>query len=232
MQSYIKIAHQIEGWFDYKYICPLLEIINRQQNTGHILEIGVHHGKSFIPMTLLLKNKEIAVALDVFEDQQFNYDKSGKGCSSKLKENIEKVYGNDKNIFKKIKIIKEDSTKLKDKDYLKYTKNTKYRIISIDGCHTKNATLIDLNNAINILTDDGIIILDDYFNKDWPGVRFGVDTFMEQNKTYRLIYLNANKFILCNQKYYSKYMKSLRNLPNNIAEHYEKRCWIGNVFLK
>lgn len=59
-------------------------------------------------------------------------------------------------------------------DYLSITQGNKYRIISIEGCHTKSATLYDLNNAIQILTDDVIIILDDYFNHHWPGVKFGI----------------------------------------------------------
>lgn len=229
MEKYLKVVDEIEGWFCHEFICPLLEIVNNNQEKGHILEIGVHHGKSFIPMTLLLKDKETAVAVDVFEDQQFNYDNSGAGCFFKLKENIKKVYDNDE-IFNKIKIIKEDSTKLNSIDYLNYTNCEKYRIISIDGCHTKSATLIDLKNAIEILSEDGIIILDDYFNNHWPGVKFGIDTFMEQNNDYRLIYLNANKFIICHKNNYEKYMNILGNLPNNDAVLYESRCWMGEVF--
>lgn len=231
MNKYINVVDTIDGWFSWEHICPLLEIINANQKDGNILEIGVHHGKSFIPMTLLLKNNEIAVAVDVFEDQQFNYDNSGKGCLKQFKENIKKVYLTN-NIFDKIKIVKCDSTKMNHEDYLTYTNGEKYRMISIDGCHTKNATLNDLENAVKILTDDGIIILDDYLNNDWPGVKFGIDTFMEKNNNYRLIYLNANKFILCHRNYYDNYTALLKNLKNNKAQHYEKRCWNGGVYKK
>ena len=229
MKKYIEVADQIEGWFIYKDICPLLELINKSQQKNHILEIGVHHGKSFIPMITLLKDDEIAVALDVFEDQQYNYDRSGRGCSFKLKDNIKKIYTNN-NIFDKLRIIKNDSTTMTSTDYLNYVNGEKYRIISIDGCHTKSATLIDLKNAIQILSDDGIIILDDYFNEHWPGVKFGIDTFMQENNDYRLIYLNANKFIICHRNNYSKFIKMLHNLPNNNAITYESRCYIGEVF--
>lgn len=231
MEKYKNIAETIEGWFKWDEIIPVLEILNNNQNFGNILEIGVHHGKSFIPMILLLKENEIAIAVDVFEDQQFNYDGSGKGSSIKLNENIKKVFDNE-NIFNKIKIIKEDSTKLNNNDYLCYSNNVKYRIISIDGCHTQHATLIDLWNATKILTEDGIIILDDYFNNSWPGVKFGIDKFMEENNCYRLIYLNANKFILCHKKYYDKYIKLLKKISNNRAIKYESRCWNGEVWKK
>ena len=231
MENYIKNVNTIEGWFNWKYICPLLEIVNKNQKEGNILEIGVHHGKSFIPMTTLLRNNEIAVAVDVFEDQQFNYDGSGKGCSLKLKENIKKVYSTDE-IFNKIKIIKKDSTKMDYNNFLDFTNGDKYRIISIDGCHTKSATLIDLRNAIKILSNDGIIILDDYFNKHWPGVKFGIDTFMEENNNYRLVYLAANKFIICHKDNYTKYMNLFKDFEGNIAQSYESRCWNGEVFKK
>jgi hypothetical protein len=231
MEKFIKVVNSIEGWFEWQSICPLLEIVNNNQEKGNILEIGVHHGKSFIPMITLLRDNEIAVACDVFEDQQFNYDNSGKGCSLKLKENIKKVYDND-NIFDKIKIIKSDSTKMNSDEYLHYTNGDKYRIISIDGCHTQSATLIDLRNAIKILSNDGIIILDDYFNHFWPGVKFGIDKFMEENNDYRLVYLNANKFIICHKDNYTKYINILGNLPNNNAINYESRCYIGEVFKK
>lgn len=163
----------------------ILKKVDEIQGKGHILEIGIHHGESFIPMTTLLKEEEIDVAVDVFEDQQYNYDLSGNGSTIKLKEN---------------------------------TQGNKYRIISIDGCHTKSATLYDLNNAIQILTADVIIILDDYFNHHCPGVKFGVDIFMEQNADFRLVYLNANKFIICNKDFYSQYIDLLGELKGNIAQ--------------
>lgn len=37
-------------------------------------------------MTTLLKEEEIAVAVDVFEDQIYNYDLSGNGSTTKFKE--------------------------------------------------------------------------------------------------------------------------------------------------
>ena len=74
--------------------------------------------------------------------------------------------------------------------------------------------------------------MDDYFNKDWPGVKFGIDKFMEENNDYRLVYLAWNKFIICHRDNYTKYMELLVNLKGNIAQHYESRCWLGEVFKK
>ena len=228
MEKYKAVADSIDGWFDWVVICPVLEMINNMQEKGNILEIGIHHGKSFIPMTALLRNDEIAVAVDVFEDQHLNCDNSGRGCSFNFHNNLLHFYTHEE-ISNKIRIVKNDSTTMKDVDYLKFTNGEKYRLISIDGCHTQNATLIDLTNAVKILSSDGVIILDDYFNLDWPGVKFGIDLFLSENNDHRLIYLGANKFMLCHRDTYCKYM-SILQLPNNSAVRYESRCWNGNVF--
>ena len=49
--NYKNIVNNMEGWFTWNKIIPLLELINTNQEKGNILEIGIHHGKSFIPMT-------------------------------------------------------------------------------------------------------------------------------------------------------------------------------------
>lgn len=230
MELYYNKADEIDGWFNYKIIVPILELINKEQENGNILEIGLFKGKSFIPLIFLLKNNEKAYGIDVFENQQFNYDNSGEGNYDIFISNIKKLFN--ENIFNKIKIIKEDSTKLDKTHYLKYSNNSKYRIISIDGCHTKDATLIDLKNAIDILTDDGIIIIDDYFNNDWPGVKFGVDIYLSNDNSFRVIYIGANKLILCRRNMYDKYIQILKKTDTNFAKNYEKRCWIAGVWKK
>lgn len=208
MNVYLNTCNEIEGWFYAEYIVPVLQKIDSIQSIpGNILEIGVHHGKSFIPMIFLLKQNEVAVAVDVFEDQMYNYDNSGMGDWTIFTKNINKVFNHDYNIYSRLKIIKEDSTKLLHSDYIKYSENNlKYRIISIDGCHTKNATIIDLMNAINLLTEDGVIIMDDYENTDWPGVKEGVDYVMENNPKYCVFYNSYNKYIICNKKFYDKFI--------------------------
>jgi hypothetical protein len=44
---------------------------------GAVGEIGVHHGKFFMPIAGYALQEESAVALDLFEDQSQNFDGSG-----------------------------------------------------------------------------------------------------------------------------------------------------------
>jgi hypothetical protein len=41
-------------------------------------EIGVHHGKFFLPIVGLSVREEPAIAMDLFEQQQHNFDGSGE----------------------------------------------------------------------------------------------------------------------------------------------------------
>lgn len=230
MDEYYKQHNKISGWFNHIEIIPVLKEINKiQENvTGNFLEIGVYHGKSFIPLLFLMKDQEKAVALDVFEDQHLNYDKCGEGSRKMLKINILKFF-NETFIKDRISIVKNDSTKLTHHDYLKLVKN-KYRIISIDGCHTKDATYKDIDNCSKLLTDYGVIIIDDYFNNHWPGVKAGTDLFLSENNNFRVFYFSANKFMICHKKYFDIYNDKFKNFENNNANKYYERCIIANVW--
>jgi hypothetical protein len=227
MDKYFKHAECIDGWFDYKIIVPILWKLNGIQSVGNILEIGVHHGKSFIPMIFLLHDNEEIMAVDIFEDQQFNVDGSGHGSHEIFVKHIQHIC-QDNAILSRVKIMKGDTTKLKSTDYMTVT-NNKFRIISIDGSHTKHATIIDLNNAMNILSSDGFIIIDDYFNNDWPGVRAGVEHVLENNNNYRIFYLDKAKMFVCHVSNYNKFFNVVKHEPNNIALHYEQRCCIAGT---
>ena len=57
-----------------------------------LCEIGVHHGKSFIPI-VLFSGDSVCHCVDVFEDQSLNIDSSGRGdyevfCRNLTKFNI------------------------------------------------------------------------------------------------------------------------------------------------
>jgi hypothetical protein len=45
---------------------------------GTVGEIGVHHGKFLMPIVGYASKHEPAVAMDLFEDQKSNIDKSGR----------------------------------------------------------------------------------------------------------------------------------------------------------
>ena len=52
------------------------------------MEIGVHHGQFFIALNQLIPSNFTSYAIDVFDNQQLNIDKSGEGNKSKFIENL------------------------------------------------------------------------------------------------------------------------------------------------
>jgi hypothetical protein len=203
----------LDGWFEKPFL-QILKAINAYQVEhnieGNLGEIGVYHGKSLIPLCLLSQENELTLAVDCFDDQQYNYDLSGMGCTfDKFSANIAK-YCSDK--ASNLVVYRCDSSKATSEEYLAKVNNKKFRIFSIDGCHRAEETYTDLHNVHQALQEGGVIIIDDYFNKDWPGVSNGVSKYLYECQNLRPFFIGFNKLLLAHPNYAEIYFDYLRNL--------------------
>lgn len=169
--------HETEGWLVDSVRWPLevvAELHHERGITGSILEIGVHHGKFFIPLALLSDPKrERCVAIDVFGKQDLNIDRSGAGAQAPFRANLAKYAPG-----RRVEIIEADSLALTVADRVRLVQeNGPVRIASIDGGHTAEHTVNDLNLVQDMVTGGAVVILDDYYNAHWPGVHEGVARF-------------------------------------------------------
>ncbi len=57
--------------------------------------------------------------------------------------------------------------RLTSDDYFSKYKESKFDLIFLDGLHTYKQTKKDLLNALDVLNDGGIIVLDDFIPRDW-----------------------------------------------------------------
>ncbi len=161
--------HQVEGWLNEGALSGLALVALCQelaQTRGAIVEIGVHHGRLFIAMALVRHAGEQAVAYDVFEDQWLNVDNSGLGSQAALLANIDKHIGS----MDEVVVVKKDSLTLSAQDILRDTGGQNVRLFSVDGGHTCAHALNDLHLAGEVLAPGGVVIVDDFFHPDWPGV--------------------------------------------------------------
>src|SRR5450631_1695169 len=65
----------VHGWLGGGAITATLVIHDwqvRNNVQGNVAEIGIHHGKYFLVLKNLCRPEEIAIAIDVFEDQHLN----------------------------------------------------------------------------------------------------------------------------------------------------------------
>ena len=225
IDNYLKIGFEkVEGWCSSS-IPPLTKTISdyQAQNAieGGVLEIGVHHGKFFIVLHNLTNTTlEPSVAIDVFDEQALNIDYSGKGNRAIFERNVAEYASNPQSIH----CISRDSTELSAADVVKIeSEYGKFRIISIDGGHTAEHTINDFNIASNLICNGGVVILDDYYNQDWPGVHEGVAYLFLHNRPKLVPFLVApNKLFFTTISYRKKMFDLITNFIKNRATRLEK----------
>lgn len=207
LDQYIKSGkNKIGGWFarsDAEIFRILL--YNQFQNgtQGAIAEIGVHHGKSFIPLALCNDSRN-CYAIDIFGQQGLNIDVSGKGDRERFVANLlaHQVRASDIHIDARL------STDVKADDIT--GKVGKVRFFHIDGGHHFDAITGDLKLGEQVLLDDGIIAVDDVFRPEWPEVSIGLFAFLRECKTDLAIFaIGYNKTYLCKRPSIGRYRAAL-----------------------
>ena len=71
------------------------------------------------------------------------------------------------------------------------------RFVSVDGGHTAEITAHDLATAEAAIAEGGVIVVDDVFNEQWPGVGDGVRRYFERRPNLVPFAIGANKTYFC-----------------------------------
>lgn len=221
----------VEGWLS-AHTLSLVHYLSQFQGenniSGNVIEIGVFHGRFFIALCLLLKRGEKALAIDVFEDQQFNLDGAGKGDYGIFSENLIKKLGSTDHI----EILKADSLRLEAEQVLKKLGGVKSRLFSVDGCHTVEHTQNDLLLAAKTIAPGGIIILDDIENQAWPGVWEGARLFLQQASNIVPVAIAYNKLYLTTIDFRARYLAYLLQLSATQTDTIENANIHGHKVLR
>jgi len=174
-----EMDRQVEGWFspaDGLAIGECLRLQETEGVKGDVAEIGVHHGKSFLAIAIGARSGEVAYAIDIFDKQNLNIDKSGSG-------NLDKFLANCRKFPLRATVMPLAMSSLelarREKEFL-----TPLRFLSIDGGHTRDITRNDLEIADRILVEQGICCVDDIIHFDWPGVISGVIAFLSKSSIW------------------------------------------------
>lgn len=174
--------------------------------TGHVAEIGVHEGRLFILLCLLRNDTEAAVAVDVFERQDLNRDRSGRGNFARLRRNLRKYVRHGTAPI----LISADSRDLSSATLVEAA-GGQFRLFSVDGGHEAETVFHDLEVAAGALRQGGIILLDDFFNEGWPGVADGTCRFFASQRFPDLVpfAIAQNKVLIGECAYAENYRKAL-----------------------
>ena len=204
---------QIEGW-----LCPttahimatLAEQQTRLRMRGDLAEIGVHHGKSFLVLANAIAPREKIFAIDVFEDQYKNIDQSGRGDRQIFLNRIDAYAPGTP-----VEIIQESSLDLPAIGWPQSHSNS-IRFFSIDGSHTREATLNDLRIAEQTTKDGAIVAVDDVMSPHWLGVISGLFDYLSSGGELIPFAIIPNKMLLARGR------RMKETWLNLIRTHYER----------
>ncbi|WP_241473500.1 class I SAM-dependent methyltransferase [Mycolicibacterium neoaurum] len=203
--AYRHIGHRrVQGYTETAAI-GLLHAVDDYQRAagigGPIAEIGVHHGQLFIAMKLLQQPGEASIAIDLFEDQDANIDKSGQGDRDRFLAHLDSWTDRDGLV-----IHQGDSTQISPGEIAEMSG---VRLFSVDGGHTQEIVLSDMRLAEKSLTEGGVVIADDVFNQQWPGVCVGTVHYMEQGGALVPFYIGYNKVLFTQPEHAARYRQAL-----------------------
>jgi hypothetical protein len=202
----------VQGWCGEALfeIVDLLNSLNFNQGGG-VCEIGVHHGKFYLLLNQVTEAEDSSFAIDLFEDQSLNIDKSGMGSADAFRANLN-LY--DVHQGRNTTLISADSTDSHAVgELLEKIGRGSIRFFSIDGGHTARHTINDLNLANLLTKNSGVVILDDVLNHHWLGVFEGVVKFLLSEPTLIPFAIGYNKLFLCKLSYHEKYLLAFQQSP-------------------
>ncbi len=164
---------EVSGWMAPAPVETLRDLAAAQDEGGHVAEIGIHHGQTFILLALLCGEGERAVGFDLFEMQSENVDSSGLGDRDQLEHNLHSAGVADD----RVRVETKNSLRLQP-GHIVDLAGGRIRLFSVDGGHTAVTTMNDLWVADRCLTRGGIVVLDDAFSSVWPAVGEGMHSYL------------------------------------------------------
>ena len=198
-----EISPQIDGWFyplDMMMFAMTEFFSKAIAAKGDIAEIGVWKGKSLTLLALLADTSEQIYAMDLFsgdllEQTQVNISKF---TNQQQSNRVQYITGN----------TADYST-----EYLKSLFKNKLRFLHIDAGHEYHEVLHTLTLTAPFMQDNGIIVMDDYHDREFPGVHTATLDYCFETTNGRWVpfLAGANKIYLANPVYAKQFQLFLCN---------------------
>ncbi|NOZ72138.1 MAG: class I SAM-dependent methyltransferase [Chloroflexi bacterium] len=170
----------IPGWFTYDDCVHFHLVLSMQSYLGikgDLLEIGSYHGRSTACMAAYLQPGERLVVCDAFE-QPTDDAYHDKPSPARLRHNLLLV--NPELDWAQVDVRVGLSSELELGAAL-------FRFIHIDGGHSPEVALADMRLCAAHLAPQGVMVMDDYENRYWPGVTAAVDLFLAEYSDFTVL---------------------------------------------
>ena len=162
MLSPARSTFDIPGWIDEEEAQVFAALLSSQTSRGvhgDILEVGVYHGRSAAVEATYLQPGEKLVLLDTFAYAS-----------------TDDVWANISRVLPDLECDSVEFWAMTSQD--PSFPMREFRFAYIDGGHSTAEVLADLRTFGPMLMAEGILVVDDYGGRQWPGVTEGVDEFL------------------------------------------------------
>ena len=199
----------MHGWLSRVDMQIIHDVMAHQQQQGWrggVVEIGVHMGRSFIPITLFA-NGDPKYAIDIFGDQHLNPERSGWGDLDKFKANLGKFAIDPEDVT-----IDVNLSSAVEAGAITEAVGA-VRLFHIDGGHDYDAISTDMTLAMETLSETGVIVVDDTFRGEWPDVTAGMFDALSASPDFRIFAIGFNKSYICRSHSAEDYREALQSNP-------------------
>jgi cephalosporin hydroxylase len=203
-KAFISETHsEIEGWFfplDQLAFFELVAVQNQMQVGGDLVEVGVYHGKSLVLLSLLKKEEEKLLGFDLFDADH----------KERTQDNL-----NNFGRSEQVTLVRGYTSEIAQGDLDKMLPSP-LRFLHIDAGHEYHEVLEQLRLFSPYVADRGIIAMDDYQDREFPGIEAAVLDFAEFDRPRRFVPFLAggNKVFLCCSSMATAFQTLLIGRPN------------------
>lgn len=202
-QAYFDAASSVDGWF-YPVDMLLFAFMGEIQETsgfaGDLCEVGVWHGKSLALLALMAGPGE----------QAYGYDRYVLDCTERTRGTLQRFCGSPE----AARLVTCDTATCTP-DSLRAQMPRPLRFLHVDAGHEYHEALADLQNFGALVGQTGIIAIDDYYDRKFPGVAAAAHAYIEHGKSARFVpfVVGHNKLYLCNPALAGHYQRHLLGKP-------------------
>jgi hypothetical protein len=220
---------EVEGWCMDDAALLTLALMEAQTKLGYdssILEIGVYKGKYLS----VLYNRAQRTAQPVVGIDTFQWSPSEHVTST-----FARLFG----FVENLRLETFDSSRLAPAQVIEMLGGRRASFISVDGDHAASAVRGDLILSRQVLSEGGIIAMDDFLNPKAVGVSEGFYRFFLQSgdQSLRPFAYCANKLFLAESPYDEKYrqviellLEEMPDLP--MVQEFNRQLHQGRAFVE
>ena len=103
---------------------------------------------------------------------------------------------------------------------------TRFDIIHIDGDHSFSGAEVDLSNVDDWLAEEGVVVIDDFYNLNFPGVALATYQFLER-EGYAIFLATLNKVYVCRIPFHAFWVDEIERGLEKSALSVSERSWRG-----